>query len=324
VVVGGRTIYNARFADARLHVTETPKAIQPAAAADWTRLLLLAFLWGGSFIFVGVAVKELPALLIVFVRVLLAAAVLIPVHLIVLGPLPQTSKIWFAAAGMSLMNNVIPFSLIVYGQHFISAGLASVINATTPFFAVAVLAIAGQDKLTGLKVAGLILGLIGVMVLKGVGFADLNQETIGILCVLVASFFYGVSTLWSKLRLTGFPPLTIATCQLIVSSAIMAVLAFTFSTPALLLETSTQAWMAMTALAVFSTALAYLIFFRIIASAGPSFVSLVTMIIPVPAIIMAALFLGETLTLREAIGATIIGAALLVIDGRFFRTKAAR
>ncbi len=286
---------------------------------NWALLLLLSVLWGGSFLFVGIAVKELPALLIVFARVSIAAAVLVPVHLLMQGALPRDPKRWMALAGMSVFNNVIPFTAIVYGQHYITAGLASVINATTPLFGAMFMALAAVESLTGRKIAGLLLGLAGVIVLKGVGFGDLNQETIGILAVVCASASYGISALWAKKNLAGIPPVTSATCQLLSSTVMMAILVLMFSDPGQYRSVSVGTWAALIGLAILSTSIAYLIFFRIIAAAGASVVLLVTMIIPVPAVIMGAVFLGERLSLREILGAFMICAGLMVIDGKFLR-----
>ena len=283
---------------------------------DWAMLLLLSMIWGGSFMFVGVAVKDLPALLIVFARVGLAALIIIPVHLFVQGPLPRATKTWFAAGGMSVLNNVLPFSAIAWGQHYIGSGLASVINATTPMFAALFMALFGMEGLTLRKIAALCLGLIGVMVLKGGGFGDLGAQTLGILAVSFASSCYGLSTVWSKKWLVGIPAMTTATCQLIISALVMAVLAFGFSEPGLYAKASAGTWQALIGLAALSTTVAYLIFFRIIAKAGPSFVVLVTMLVPLSAIVLGIAVLGESLSLHEVVGAAIIIAALVLIDGR--------
>ncbi len=276
-------------------------------------------IWGGSYLFVGIAVKELPALLIVLARVGIAAAILIPVHLIVQGPLPRDAKTWIASGGMSLMNNVIPFIAISWGQHHISSGLASVINATTPMFAVLFMAMAGLEGITRRKAVAIAIGFVGVLVLKGSGLGDLNVQTLGILAVVLASLTYGLSAPWSKLWLTGTPPLTTATCQLTISSIIMVVVVALFAEPSQFAQASQQTWVALVLLAVLSTAIAYLIFFRIIARSGPSFVSLVTMIVPVSAILLGYLVLGERLSWHEVFGALIIGLALVIIDGRVLK-----
>ena len=265
---------------------------------------------------IGIAVKELPSLLIVFARVAIAGAVLVPVHLIVQGALPHDRYTWIATGGMALLNNVIPFSLIVYGQHLISASLASVINATTPFFGAFIMAVAGAEALSGRKLVGIIIGILGVVVLRGFSLGGGGTEQLGIFAVLTASMSYGASSLWAKRNLGGIPPITSATCQLICSSIMMMVVVTLFSDIALLGQAGAETWWALIGLAVLSTSLAYLLFFRIIATSGASVVLLVTMIIPVPASIMAWLVLGDKLTLREIAGAAVIGLGLLVIDGR--------
>ena len=291
-------------------------AEQKIDAQSWALLALLGLIWGASFFFTGVAAKELPALLIVFARVGLAALILIPFHLLIQGPLPRDAKTWIAAGGMSLLNNVLPFTAIAWGQHYIGSGLASVVNATTPMFAAAFMAMFAVEALTSRKVVALALGLLGVILLKGGNFGDLGEQTLGILAITFASACYGLSTVWSKKRLIGIPPLTTATCQLITSGLVMAVLAFAFSTPALYLTAPWHVLAALLASAAIATALAYLLFFYIINRAGPSFVTLVTMLVPVSAIILGVLFLGEGFTAHEALGSALVALALVIIDGR--------
>ena len=297
-------------------MTTTAPPAPSVVNADWLLLVLLSLVWGASFIFVGVAVKELPTLLIVFVRVALGALILLPVHWWWQGALPKDARSWVSFAGVSLTNNVIPFTLIVYGQHSITASLASVVNATTPLFGMLVMVLAGAENWSARKVLALVLGLFGVAVLRGVGFADLNQETIGILACIGASASYGLGTLWQKRRLMGTPPVTTATGQLICSTAWMAALSLLFSDPWTLANASLESWIALLGLASLSTAVAYLLFFKIITRSGPMAANLVTMMIPVTAIIMAALYLGERITLQEVAGALLIGVALLIFDGR--------
>jgi drug/metabolite transporter (DMT)-like permease len=291
---------------------------QPAAAdaQSWALLVVLAIIWGGSFVFIGIAVKELPALLIVLARVAIAAAILLPIHFLVIGRLPGSLKPWIACGGMSIMNNVIPFTLISWGQHNIASGLASVINATTPMFTALFMAVLAFERLTARKAIALVVGFMGVVVLKGANFGDLGPQSLGIFAVMGASMFYGLSAPWSKAMLTGIPPLTIATLQLSISTLLMAAIVALFSDTSLYYGASQETWIALTALAAISTSLAYLLFFRIIQRAGPSFVSLVTMLVPVSAILLAYAYLGETLTVNEVIGAFIIGLSLIIIDGR--------
>jgi drug/metabolite transporter (DMT)-like permease len=291
-------------------------AEQKIDATSWAMLFVLAMIWGGSFMFVAVAVKELPALLIVLARVGIAALILIPVHLIFQGPLPRDRKTWVACGGMSILNNVLPFTAIAWGQHAITGGLASVINATTPMFGAIFMVLFALEAITTRKALSLGLGFVGVIVLKGGNFGDLGPQSLGIIAVIFASACYGLSSVWSKKYLMGIPPMTTATCQLITSSSVMAILVLLFSDVKLYAAASFNTWAALLTLAALSTSIAYLIFFRIIQRAGASFVILVTMLVPLSAILLGFLVLGETLSIHEVIGAAIILGALVIIDGR--------
>lgn len=302
-------------------MTSSPKQID---TGSWILLLILSVLWGGSFLFAGLAVKELPPLLIVAARVVIASMALLPVHLLLLGALPKSALTWRNYLVMSLLNNIIPFTCIVVGQTMIASGLASVINATTPLFTVLILASFREERLTGRRTAGLLFGILGVATVKGSEIVTFGQQSTGILLCLLAAASYGFAGLWAKRKLTGTPAITSATCQLICSSFVMIPIVTAFSSPSSLLAASTEVLSAVIALAVLSTAVAYIVFFSIVQRAGASAVMLVTMLIPVSAIIMGYLFLHETLAPREILGALIVGIALLVIDGRLFRNRLGR
>lgn len=285
---------------------------------SWALLLFLSVLWGGSYLFIGVAVKELPPLLIVLARVIIASSILVPLHLLLQGALPRDPRVWRNFAVMSLLNNIAPFTLFITGLQYIPSGLGSVINATTPLFAVALLTGFGYEPLVGRKIAGLLLGLAGVVVIKGAGLLETGAQSLGILLCLAAAFSYGAAALWARRYLQGIPPLSLATCQLLCSSVLMIPIALAFTSPAVMLQASGVAWASLLALAILSTALAYIVFFRILVRAGASAVTLVTMLLPVVAIFLGHVILNEVLHTREIAGALIIGAALLVIDGRLF------
>ncbi len=286
---------------------------------DWGMLLLLSIIWGGSYVFIGVAVQELSPLVIVMARVIIAALALLPVLLVFGEGLPRDRDTWIGIAGMSVLNNIIPFLLIVSGQTMIASGLASVINATTPLFGVIFIALAGEERLVARKVIGIAIGIAGVTILKGGSLLGEGNQSLGILLCLGAAASYGLGGLWARKRLKGIAPLSMATGQLLMSSAVMIVLAFAFDHPTTLLDASARTWAAMLGLALLATSLAYIIFFRVVARAGPANVLLVTMMIPPSAILMGYVVLNETLELREIIGALIIIAALAIIDGRVLR-----
>jgi len=302
-------------------MTVKEKMIDPR---DWVLLIFLAMLWGASYFFAAVVVKEMPPLTIVLARVSMAAAILIPIHWLVQGRLPWGLNNWMPFMGMAILNNVIPFSLVVTGQTQIASGLASVINATTPLFAVIIMAAAGDEKLVLRKLLGIAIGLAGVAILRSQGANAMEGKTLGIALCLGAAASYGLAGLWGRLRLGGIPPLTSATCQLICSSAIMAFLAFVVDQPWRLPMPSLAAWSALLGFAALSTALAYIVFFQILARSGAANVMLVTLLVPVTAIGLGYFILSEPLHLREIAGALVIASSLLIIDGRvlqFFRIE---
>jgi drug/metabolite transporter (DMT)-like permease len=285
-------------------------------ARDWSLLCLLSILWGGSFFFNGVMLKELPPLTVVFLRVAIAATILLPLLSIYRIALPKGLSGWKPFFAIGFLNNVLPFSLIVIGQTYISSGLASILNATTPLFTVVVMAIAGEEKLRLRRIAGVVAGLIGVIILHGDGFGFETGQTIGILLCIAAAFSYGLSALLARRMLSNSPPLGTATFQMMASAAMMTVVAGFVERPWQLPIPGMATWLAVIGLAALSTALAYIVFFQILRRSGATNVMLVTLLIPVTAILLGYLVLGESISPRETIGALVIGSALLLIDGR--------
>jgi drug/metabolite transporter (DMT)-like permease len=283
---------------------------------DWALLAFLSILWGGSFFFNGIAVRELPPLTIVLARVSIAAALLLPLLRASGERLPATWAGWMPFLVMGLLNNVIPFSLIVSGQTQIASGLASVLNATTPLFTVLVLAIGRDEPLVPRRIIGVLVGIAGVAVLRGATLHFDSKETLGMLLCLLAALSYGFSGLWGRRKLSGVAPLTSATCQLVCSSLMMAALAGVIEQPWLLPRPSLSTWLALLGTAALSTALAYVVFFQILVRSGASNVMLVTLLIPVTAILLGHFALGEALDAGEIAGAIMIGGALLIVDGR--------
>jgi drug/metabolite transporter (DMT)-like permease len=285
----------------------------------WLLLILLSVLWGCSFFFVSVALHEIPPSTLAFGRVFIAALLLYPFFRWQGGRLPDTAAGWMPFFVMGIFNNIIPFSLIFAGQTYIASGMASVLNATTPLFTVMVLAAFGDEALSARRVAGVSLGLVGVIVLRGPGLMQSESQTIGMLLCLGGALSYAFSGLWGRRKLNGVPPLTSSTCQLITSSIAMAIIAGLIDQPWTLPMPGLATWSALFGLAALATSLGYIVFFTILARAGASNVMLVTLLIPVTAILLGVLALGEPLTVNEVLGALVIGASLLVIDGRVLR-----
>ncbi len=305
-------------------MTQADIRVIPTAASmtngDWLRLLLLSLLWGGSFFFAEVAVASIPPFTLAWLRVGLAALALLAV-LAALGRLTDVRRWpWFDLAGMGLLNNAIPFTLIFWGQSGIDSGLASILNATAPFWSVLLAAwVLRSERLTSGRATGLLLGLAGVVLL--IGPATLGRLGEGLwyqFAVLAAAFSYALAGLWGR-RLARISPWQAAAGQLVVSSLLLAPLSLAVDRPWSLPLPGLEALGAVLGLALFSTALAYLLFFRILRDAGPSNLLLVTMLIPPSAMLLGSLFLGESFGPPEIGGLSLILLGLVAIDGRIHR-----
>lgn len=286
---------------------------------DWSLLIALSILWGGSFFFVGVAVKALPPFTIVLLRVMIAAAAL---HLVLRATrtaMPWDGASWRAFFGMGLLNNAIPFSLIVWGQTHIASGLASILNATTPLFTVLVAhVLTADERLTRGRVFGVLLGLAGVVALIGPqALTGLGNDLLAQLAVLGAALSYAFASLFGRrFKRMGVPPLATATGQVTASSALLLPIALIVDRPWSLPAPALPVWGAIAGLALLATALAYVLFFRILASAGAVNLMLVTFLIPVSAILLGSAFLHEALGMMDFAGMALIGLGLAAIDGR--------
>ena len=296
-------------------------------ARTWALLLALSVLWGGSFFFIGVAVGEVPPLSIVFARVALAATAL---HLLLAlqGRTLQFDRAgWRAILGMALLNNVVPFVLIVWGQVQIASGLAAILNATTPLFGAVVAHFAMRgEKLDAAKIFGIAAGFAGVVAMMGAGLGDAAAAPLWAqLACLAAALSYAVAGIYGRrFKALGLAPLEIATGQVTASAVLLLLPMLLIDRPWELAMPSVQALLALASLALLSTALAYILFFRILAVAGATNLLLVTFLIPVTAIVLGAAFLGETLALRHFVGMALIGIGLAAIDGRVFAMRRRR
>jgi drug/metabolite transporter (DMT)-like permease len=286
---------------------------------DWCLLLALSILWGGSFFFVGVAVKALPPFTIVLLRVAIAAIALHAVCRLSGTAIPWDGKSLRAFFGMGLLNNAIPFSFIVWGQTHIASGLASILNATTPLFTVLIAHLLTSDeRLSKSRAAGVLIGFAGVAVLIGPeALAGLGQNVLAQLAVLGAAISYGFAVIFGRrFRRMGVPPLATAAGQVTASSLLLLPVMLVVEQPWALPSPGLAVWGAILGGGLLSTALAYVVYFRILASAGAVNLSLVTFLIPVSAILLCTLFLGEALAPADFLGMALIGLGLAAIDGR--------
>ena len=285
-------------------------------------LLALSVLWGGSFFFVGVIVNELPPFTIVTIRVGLAAIALWLVAFAMGYRIPVRGDIWRAFFCMGLLNNVIPFSLIVWGQTHIASGLASILNATTPLFTVLIAHVLTTDeRLTPVRLFGVVAGLAGTVVLIGPGaLSGIGTHVFAQIAVLVAALSYAFAGIYGRrFRELEVPPLLTATGQVTTSTLMLLPVVLLLDEPWRLPMPGLTTWAALAGLAVLSTALAYILYFRILATAGATNLLLVTFLIPVTAILLGVLALGESLSAGHIFGMALIASGLAAIDGRLIR-----
>ena len=305
-----------------MNVPSKPPRQGAMSLTNWGLLLLLGAIWGGSFFFARIAVAELHPIALVLLRVAIAAAAL-QIYLAAKGPsfaqaLPRAGSFFVLA----ILNNVIPFSLIFTGQTELGAGLAAVLNATTPFWTILVAnQLTRDEKLSWNKVAGILLGVAGTCVMVGPGvLAGLGGPVWAKLALIGASLSYALAAIFSR-RFKALPPVLTATGQLTASTVIMLPVALLWLGPDRLLPASEGVWAAVLGLALVSTAIGYSLFFRLIASAGATNTSLVTLVVPVSAILLGTVFLGERLESFELLGMALIALGLVTIDGRLLSRR---
>ena len=304
-------------AEATIQKTEMVNRVM--GIKEWSLIAILSILWGGSFFFVGVAVKEMPPLTIVLCRVALASIILLAIVYLKGDKMPSSPGLWGAFIIMGALNNLIPFSLIVWGQTHIESGLASILNATTPIFSV-VLAhfLTREERLTTNRISGVAIGWMGVAVLIGIeSLRGFGVEVIGQIAVLGATLSYAFAAIYGR-RFKGISPLIVATGMLCGSTIMMTPLALFVEQPWNLSPSSTSL-MAIFGLAAISTSLAYIIYFRVLATAGATNLLLVTFLIPLSAILLGVMVLGEQLGWNAFVGMGLIFVGLIAIDGRLLK-----
>ncbi len=300
----------------------SPSASSPMSPRTWAMLIILSVLWGGSFFFNAVAVTELPVLTVVACRVVLAAIILLAVIHASGSRMPGSPKVWAAFLGMGLLNNVVPFSLIVWGQEHIASGLAAILNATTPLFTVLVAhRLTRDEKMTGGRLFGVLAGLVGVAVMVGGdALVSVGGDVLAQLACLAAALSYAFAGVFGRrFRAMGISPLATAAGQVTASSILLVPATLMIDRPWTLGLPSAATIGALIGLAALSTALAYVFYFRILSVAGATNLLLVTFLIPVSAILLGVLVLGERLEPQHLAGMAMIGLGLAAIDGRPWR-----
>jgi drug/metabolite transporter (DMT)-like permease len=287
--------------------------------SDWLILLVLALIWGGAFFFIGVAVRHVPPLTYVFLRLTIGAAGLWSYLLIRGERISLPRKAWGAILLLALLNNALPFALFGWSQTHIASGLASILNATTPIWGVVVAHfLTADERMTPRKLAGVLLGFGGVATMIGPSLlSSLGTGALAQLACVVASLSYALAAVWARrFRRLGISPFSVTTGQLTAGAIIMLPASLAVDHPWTRAMPPLTAWGAITALALLCTALGYVLYFRLIDRAGATNALLVTLLVPPVAIVLGAMFLGETLAPQDFAGLTLIALGLAAIDGR--------
>ena len=299
-------------------MSQSPKSM---TLSDWGLILALSIIWGGGFFFIVIILRDVPPNTMVFLRL----AVAVPPLLLWLHftgeRFPVDWKSWQSYLILGGMNVALPFILFAYGQVHISSGLASVLNATTPLWGVLVAHfLTSDEKATPARVVGVIIGFAGVAVMLG---GDLSAGSaaavLAQIACIVATLFYALASIYARgMGNEGLSPMQIATGQVCAAALLMIPVVLMTETPWAIAVPGVPALAAMLGLSLISTSLAYVLYFRLLASAGATNSLLITFLIPVTAILLGVLFLGETMAPRQIGGMLLIALGLVALDGRVF------
>jgi drug/metabolite transporter (DMT)-like permease len=289
---------------------------------DWAILLTLALIWGVAFLFIGIAVDHVPPLTYVALRVALAAVAMWTFLLARGEKLGLPRSAWGAMFLLAFLNNALPFSLFGWSQTHIAGGLAAILNATTPIWGVVVAhLLTADERMTPTKIAGVMLGFGGVAMMIGPDLlANLGVDAAAQLACIAASLSYALAAVWARrFKGQGLSPLSVTTGQMTASAAMMIPVMLLVDQPWTRPFPPLAAWGAIATLAVLCTAIGYVLYFRLIDSAGATNALSVTLLVPPIAILIGVLVLGETLAVNDFLGLGLIALGLAAIDGRLFR-----
>ena len=288
----------------------------------WGELVLLGAIWGVSFLSIRVALDEIGPLTSVAHRTFWAMLVLWAVVLIMRLPIPKDRRVWFGFLGMGLLNNVIPFALMAWGQLHIASGLTSILNAATAIFGVLVAALFFADeRLTLRKTLGVLIGFFGVATAIGLDFLrNFDLSSLAQLAVLLGTVSYAFASVWARTRLSGLSPQVAAAGMLTGASVITLPLAWIVEGP-ISLSLQPDTTLAIAYYTLIATAGAYLLYYRVLAMAGSGNLMLVTLLVPPVAITLGAWILDEALGPNAYLGFALLALGLVILDGRLFRRR---
>ncbi|MGB7486223.1 MAG: DMT family transporter [Phormidesmis sp.] len=285
---------------------------------QWLLLCVPAFFWGSAFIFMDIALPTLSPLIIVAGRMGIAAIVLNAIILLQGYRWPQRKRVWLECAALSVVNNLLPFGFVVWGQQYINASLASILIASAPVFTVVIASLVGKERLTLMRAAGVLVSFSGVVVLIGPQMLrGLDLRGMGEIAMLCAALCYSLAGFWGR-RFQAVPAQLVSTMTITMGALIVVPLMFALESP-LEVDWQWSAGLSVVALGVFSTAIAYIVYFKLLADVGVVNTSLVSFLVPLSALVMSLVFLKERLSTEAILGMSLILIGLGVLDGRLLK-----
>jgi len=293
---------------------------QSMSAGSWALVCALSILWGLGFFLNTIALRELDPFTINLARIAIAALVLAAAVYLGGLRLPSTGGQWVSYTVMAILNCVIPFNIVLWSQTHISAGLAAILNASTPLFSVLVAHfVTGHERITFVRLAGIVVGLMGVSVVIGHSVLDEpDHNTLAQIGMLVAAILYALAAAYGR-RFRYEPPLVTAAGQFVAATIVMVPVALVFGKAQIPFQPSNETVGAVAVLGIVCMGLGYIIAFRVLAAAGGTNMLLVTLMIPASAVLLDTAFLGRSLEANHLEGFALIGFGLAIVDGRLVR-----
>ena len=285
----------------------------------WLLIGILSILWGGAFFLIEVGLRSYPPITLVFMRLVLAVPPMWLAMRFMGENLPAESRVWGLLAIVGALNCALPFILFFWGQQYLDSGYASILNATTPLWGVITAHfLTSDEKATPARIIGVLIGLAGIVVMVGPeAMKGLSNNLLAQLACIVSTIFYSFAAIYGRrLSQTELTPMAVATGQTMMAALMMVPVVVLIDQPWTMAQPRLDSTLAGLTLALFSTALAYTLYFRLIDRSGASNAQLVAFLMPILAVILGIAFLGESLSGGQIAGAGLIAVGLAILDGR--------
>lgn len=296
-------------------MTSTPKL----DATGWGLIAILSILWGGAFFLIEVGLRSYPPITLVFMRLALAVPPMWIAMRLMGERLPTEPRVWGLLAIVGALNCALPFILFFWGQQYLDSGYASILNATTPLWGVITAHfLTSDEKATPARIIGVLIGMAGIVVMVGPqAMKGLSNNLLAQLACIVSTIFYSFAAIYGRrLSQTELTPMAVATGQTMMAALMMVPIVAVMDQPWTMALPRLDSTLAGITLAIFSTALAYTLYFRLIDRSGASNAQLVAFLMPILAVILGIAFLGESLSSGQIAGAALIAVGLAILDGR--------